>query len=223
MISALVLACGYLAWTMVSTISSLPSTPRSEPDTQGYDRFRLSGFQHTVYVGGRPVLKLEAREMSHRKRRFGPVTVNPIKELVLHGVTIHMVAGEERDQATAGAAAIHLAALMEQMLSEKGLGLVTRVLIEDLEFTLLEGEIQAFSLSATEAELALDQQAVQLRNGFQVITSRGDQLRAHRGRWRARDRVFTADGPYLLRTASGPAHGADGTFLLGPAGAILRQ
>ncbi len=220
-VAALVLACGYLAWTMVSTLASLPSESETGGEPEDFDRLRITDFQHTVYAGERPALSLHADVIIHRRRSLGPVAINPIKELVFRGVNIEMTAPEMDPRASASAGA-YLAVLIQQMLSQADLGIVSRVLMEDLELTLLNDRATVFSLSTRKAEIAMAEPVVELSQGFRLISANGDRLRAHRARWEVQRQIFDVDGPYLLTTAAGPAYGSGRIFRVDPSGAIVR-
>ena len=217
-VGALVLACGYLAWTMLSTLASLPSDSKSSGDPGGVDRLRITDFQHTVYAGERPALSLHADVIVHRRRSLGPVAINPIKELVFSGVNIEMMA-PEMDPRASGA---YLAVLIQQMLSQANLGFVSRVLMEDLELTMLNDRVEVFSLSARKAEIAMAEPVVEMSQGFRLLSANGDRLRAQSARWEVQRQIFDVAGPYRLTTAAGPAHGSGAIFRIDPSGAIVR-
>jgi hypothetical protein len=219
-VAALVLGCGYLAWTLVFRLASLPSDPNSSASDGSFDRLRIIDFEHTVYAGQNPVLSLHADEIVHRNRSLGPVAINPIKELIFTGVSIKMTAPEEIPATGGGAATAYVAPLMRQMLTQTDLGLVSRVTLKDLELTMSGYGVPIFSLSAKHMTIGLEESAVVLSQGFRLISANGDRLRAGGARWKARAQSFEVNGPYRLTTAAGPAHGSGGVFRIDPAGAI---
>ncbi len=95
------------------------------------DRLFISGVDYADYEGSEPAFRLRARTLIHRKRRFGPLTLNPVKEVELDGVRIEIYApvpGPGRTHRP-----LSLDGILEGALLSKNLGFVSRVRLLDLE------------------------------------------------------------------------------------------
>jgi hypothetical protein len=140
------LAASLLA--MVSTVAAValltrrrPARADREPAAAGEpapdaaampesDRLFMSGVEYAAYEGSEPAFRLSARTLIHRKRRFGPLTLNPVKEVEMDGVRIEIYPAE----GTGGRARhpLTLDGILEGTLLSKSLGYVSRVRLRDL-------------------------------------------------------------------------------------------
>ncbi len=218
-----VAAAGYLAWTRWKPARDPLSTTEGSPAR--FDRFRLQGFEHTTYEGDEPVFTLRADEIVHRKRKIGPLTLNPIKEIVLQGVTIELRRSSRRPRRGTGndGQASSLSPFLEDMVSRKGLGIVTRLLINRLDVKVFRDDALQFSVTAASASVGLRDRSIHLEGGFQLQAGSGDRLRAREARWAGLEEVFRVAGSYVWFRSGEPIQGINGQFRVQEDGVLVRE
>lgn len=212
------------------------SSYRSAPDLEDapaqpaerFDRLHVKGLQYTSSIKGRKIFSLAAEELIHRKRKVGPLTLNPVKEIALVGVRIeiHDLGGESGR--TPGEGEVVLLGLpvrkiVEETASSQGLGFVSRVLVDRVEIAFLSVKgTEILNMTAGRATLGLDTSEVTLSRDVSFRSAEGEELTAREVTWRQEDGLLLARGDYLLRNAPGgeERRGRDGRFTLTAAGRI---
>lgn len=187
------------------------------------DRFSASGMQHTVYDRGEKLYSLKADAIVHRKRKIGPLTINPVKELALQGVEIEIYEPIDRtDEGFSGASPVPIQELLRKATSGNDLGFISRVTIAPLKLVYFREAEELFTLTAKSVKMGLDTSRVNFEGDFTIAAAAGDRLRAHAAEWLEDERRFSIAGPYLLESAEGAQTGAGALFTIDPAGRIRK-
>jgi hypothetical protein len=95
------------------------------------DRLYMSGIDYTGYDGAEPIFRLQAGSLVHRKRKVGPWTLNPIKEVEMTGVRIEIFPDPEGRGRSRRP--LSLEGILQGTLFSKNLGFVSRVRLLDLQ------------------------------------------------------------------------------------------
>jgi len=212
-------------------------TNRTAPDPEGapaetaerFDRLHVKGLQYTSTFKGRKIFSLAADELIHRKRKMGPLTLNPVKEIALVGVRleIHDLGGEGGQapgEDKRALLALPVRRIVEETASSQGLGFVSRVLIDRLEITFMSAQdVEILRMSAGSAALGLDAGAVTLSQDVSIRSAEGEELSAREVIWRQEGGLLLTRGDYRFRGMLGgeEQRGRDGRFTLTAAGRIL--
>ena len=147
-----------------------PAETTSKPSDPHSDRLYVSGFDYAAYDGADPVFRVQARELIHRKRKFGPFTLNPVKEVELRGARVELFP-PRRPRGDPGAAAAgappSLDLILQGALASKNLGFVSRVVLRDLEVDdRRSGDLS--HLSAREAIWRPGEERLEVRGPFEI-------------------------------------------------------
>lgn len=188
-----------------------------------FDRFVIEGVSHTAYEGSRKIFTFEAEEMIHRKRKVGPLTINPVKEMEVTGVklAVYRDSSASASQAEKEESSIPLKDFIEKVGSSTNLGLVSRVLINDLEITLYRGGTLEYTLAAGRATAGSGDREIDFEDGFRLTSSAGQELNARRARWSNDRNRLLVSGDYSLRDGAEVTKGSAAEFILGPEARIL--
>jgi len=111
------------------------------------DRLYMSGIDYAAYDGSEPMFRLQARSLVHRKRKVGPWTLNPIKEVEMTGVRIEIF----RSEPGRPVRPLSLDGILQGTLFSKSLGFVSRVRLLDLQLDDHRGGAVQDRLTAAEA------------------------------------------------------------------------
>jgi len=114
----------------------------------GSDRFYVGGLDYEAYDGGNLVVRARADQVIHRKRKVGPLTLNPVKEVEIDGLRIDLFPrSPETGRRSQAPPAYALDRLLRDLLESKHLGFVSRVTLRDLavEDRSAPGEVLRFS------------------------------------------------------------------------------
>lgn len=171
-IAAIVSVATAVALVTLTRRTPSPHAPGEAASTEalpGSDRLYLSGLDYSAYDGADPVFRLQARKLIHRKRKLGPLTINPVKEVELRGVRIDLL--PPRSSGVAPAEAAHsgpsLDLLLKGMLSSKNLGFVSRVILRDLEIEDRRGG-DTSHLTADEVIFRPGEDHLEVRGRFEI-------------------------------------------------------
>jgi hypothetical protein len=197
-------------------------TPAPHPPVTGegsFDRFRLEGFRHTSYHLGQKVFSVEAGEIVHRRRRVGPLAVNPLKELVLSDVRIEL---NPLPEGSGPGAEPSVRSGVENMLLQEKLGMVSRVLFHELVLSSSRDGTFRFRVRAREASVDLAARSVTFPGPFLLESAAGDRLEAEDVQWRDDQETFHVRGAFLLHQANGVTPGRDTYFVVEESGKVVR-
>src|SRR5262245_29097496 len=83
-----------VAWIAVSFVARRPPAPppaaSADRDLPALDKIYFEDVVQEAYDGSMKLWILSADELVHRKRKVGPLTINPIKEVEMTGVRIEI-------------------------------------------------------------------------------------------------------------------------------------
>ncbi|MGD8375950.1 MAG: hypothetical protein PVF68_07410 [Acidobacteriota bacterium] len=189
------------------------------------DRFHLRDVHHVFTRDGVPIFEIDVGEMTHRRRRIGPLAINPLKEVEMREVRIRTDArstASGEDEPTESALS-SVQPMLEEVLERSDAGLVTGIEIQGLRFeSLREGRLR-FTLTAAGASLDLGRGELFLEGHFLLETASGERLEAPEASWDAEARAFAIDGPYVLSRAGGREVGTAARFALGADGRLQQR
>jgi len=199
---------------IVGTVSRISNRPRFtvEP-TIGREVFRVTGISHRSLAGASLQYSISADEVVCRKRKVGPLTINPVREIVIRSARIRLGSDSTgRAGPWSKAVVMDLRSIFEALMTQYNLGLVTHVRVEDIEIVVADREGDRLTLRS--GRLVLDRsQPLRLEQGVTVISAAGQLLKA-RNATLDLDRVVI-DGPWTLRDADGERHGDSARFTIG--------
>ena len=204
--------------------SRLPAKPDQAVPT--FDRIYLKNVAYSSYVRGEKTFTLQAEEIVHRKRKLGPLTLNPIKEVEMNGVRIEIYQGAPPPGGQGPRAEdvdLPLQTILKESLSAKDLGFVTRILMNRFHLALLRGGVEQLSMVAGAATVGLDSAVLRIDDGFTLTTRAGEELAARSAEWRFAGRRLFIPGAYVLKVAQNTRRGEGGTFRINSEGRVTRE
>ncbi len=192
--------------------------PDQPPD---FDQVRLGGVSSKILDDEQRLLTITVDSLVHRKRRLGPLTINPIKEIAISGVRLEIespprvpgVFGEGRFLTT-------LRKGIGELLSRHDLGFVSRIVIHELDIVGLREGRQVFAFHAGRLVMGVGDQAVSLEQGITVQTPSGERLDAWSGRWEPREQRLVVTKSFLHRRKGKTVRGAEASFRFDRTGEI---
>jgi len=190
------------------------------------DMIYLRGFAYSSSVRGERTFTLKADEVTHRKRKLGPLTLNPIKEVEMHGVWIEIFQGAAPaggSDSVAPEVDLPIQSILAESLSAKDLGFVSRVLMNRLRVAFLRGRVEQFSIVAGAASAGLDSTALRFEHGVTLSTRSGRQLDAQTAEWRLDSRRLFVPGAFVVQDGRDILRGEGASFLIGPDGDLKRE
>ena len=201
--------------------------------SSGIDKLRVSGLEYTHNQFGRKVFSVRVEEFRHKKRKIGPLTINPIKELELNNVHIEIFHNnsvseetkingdslwdEIQDEFSPGI----LSSILNKTFNAKELGFISRVRINNLEIAGFKNGQEEWTLFANRAEMGIQQKHMALKEGVSLTNKAGQRLATPKLEWLEDRKVFYAPGSYILKDSRGERASANTFFTLSPSGEIL--
>lgn len=188
-----------LTLVALATLVLRPRRPEAAPEDamagkpgERSDRLYIGGLDYTAYDGSQPVCRVSATQVIHRKRKVGPLTLNPVKEVEIDGLHVDFL---PRQSGTGGGMPPpprSLDAILKELLASKNLGFVSRVVLKDLAIEDRSGRGEPFRFAAGE-----------------VV-------------WRPGDKRLVVHGPFEHVDGTGSHRGTDGAFDLAADGRLVR-
>jgi hypothetical protein len=157
------------------------------------DRLYIGGLDYSAYDGADAVYRVHADQIIHRKRKIGPLTLNPVKEIEIDGLRVDLFPR----RAGRGPGALpppprSLDAILRELLESKSLGFVSRVTLENMILEDRSGAGEAFRFAAQE-----------------VV-------------WRPGEKRLVVHGPFEHRDGTETLSGTGGAFDLTDDGRLVR-
>ncbi len=165
----------------------------------------------THFEKGKRVFTLEAEEVIHRKRKLGPFTINPIKEMVFHNVriTLHDMSylnSRERSQTSmpsrreyAETFQLPLHGIFQKTFGDLQLGFISRIIIHGITMEAKQEE-KGFTLFAKKAKFGIKKSNIAFEDGFSLTGKNGQRVVSHRAEWKAKKEAFYIPGMFVLKT-----------------------
>ncbi len=206
-------------------------------DRHEFDRFQLEGFEHTQFKEGRKLFTLYCKEITHRKMKIGPLTVNPVKEIKMSKAHIQLFPRVDKgppsdkpdEDLTQHSQASPTPIIsqpfvdgLKKMLGDRELGFVSRIVIADFTLDVSGyGRTQA-RIHAGKATLGAESPDARLDNGFSIVAQNGQRLVADKAVWDQDKRAFHIPKGYVLTDEKGRRQASNAFFGIDAAGQIIQ-
>jgi hypothetical protein len=223
LVLVLVLIVGSLVRNFISR--NQPTLVQEPGPHVTYDRLLLSAVDYTSYSGGRKLFSLQAEEIVHRKRKVGPLTINPIKEIEMTKVNIEInsiLVNNAPDHEESEFHSIPFQQITKEVVNDRKLGLVSRAIMNGLELIVVKDGKELFSISSKKVVLKADAAVAQFRRGF-LVKSGECELFARKAEWNSDSREFWIEEHYLFKNENGTESASDGRFAIDRAGRITKK
>jgi len=195
-----------------------------------FDRFHIRGLEYTSTLKGEKIFTLRAEEMTHRKRKVGPFTLNPIKEIEIKGMRLELysedfisapVEGREKGTAYEGFS-IPVIRVLQEAGSGEDLGFISRIIVDGIEIGYAPAGTERFRLRARRAHIQLGEGKLEFE-GEVRFTFSGASLDAEQAAWDDGRHELSIPGPYGLVSPSGESiRGTGGAFRILRDGAVVQ-
>jgi hypothetical protein len=176
----------------------------------------LSGLVYEEGGGRAPELTVAVGNLTSRRGRFGPYTLNPIRELALGDVRIALREAGGADRT------VGLSRSLFHMAQYSGAGPVVRIEVAGLALRALDDTGSArFTVTAETARLGIGARHFDL-HGLSVAARSGQRLEGRGARFFDESWQLEVSGGWRLRDGGDVASGERARFALDPEGAIRR-
>lgn len=213
------------------------------PDIRGkskvpkFDKFSLSGIDYTHYNKGKKVFSIKSGKIVHRKRKVGPLTISPVKEIEMANVLIeinlnkHYARNLQHDQKVQKAGNLEIRSdifplpfsdILKETIHDERLGFISRVEIRRFDLKVLQMGQEQFSIAAKKVTLGLKSQKVLFQDGFSFVSVSGERLIAGKAQWDNKRKSFFIKGTYELRDEKGTTTGSRAFFTIDSSGKIKK-
>ena len=214
-----------------------PIDPVSSSEGRRFDQFITTDISNTYRVGGETLFTFRAEKVIHRKRKLGPLTINPAKEIRMQNVEIeiHVSATAGRDggegeiPAAAGdsgntdIARLSLQQVLKHTFSAKELGFITRVVIQGITVKVFQKKEEQLALAAGEVTVSLRSPNARYMNGFTLISKDGARVSTGEAEWQGQTRRFFVPGDYVFEDGSEVQRGREAFFAVSPESRITLE
>ena len=202
-----------------------------------FDKFNLSGIDYTHYDKGKEVFTIKSGKIIHRKRKVGPLTISPVKEIEMANVLIeinlnkHYTRNLQYDQKIQKADSIEdrsdifplpFSDILKETIHDERLGFISRVVIKGFDLKILRMGQQQFTIAANRVTLWPVSQKVMFQDGFFLISRSGEQLVARKALWENKRKSFFIKGTYELSDEKGTTTGRRANFAIDRYGRIKK-
>jgi hypothetical protein len=202
---------------LVAVVVQRVGQRRVEPTIrQGPKQLMIKGLSRRASLGGGLTYSLTAEQLVQGKRKFGPLTLNPAREIVLTGVRIELDLPLLAPSPTSGD--FDLRPVLDDLTEHHELGIISRIVLRRLTLVCRRGEAHV-SLVAKKLVLGADG-VPSLEGQFSLESFTGDRLEANAASWNPAKNRIRISGPYFLRDEQGAHGGRDSAFRVGPDGRI---
>ncbi len=205
-------------------------------DGYEFDRFQLEGFEHTQFKEGRKLFTLSCKEITHRKRKIGPLTVNPVKEIKMSKVHIELFSqvdespsenpDEDLNRHTEASPtpiiSQPLVGGLKKMLGDRELGFVSRIVIADFTLDVSRNGQKQARIRAGKAILGAESPDARLDNGFSIVAQNEQRLVANKAVWDRDKRAFHIPKAYVLTDVAGQRRASNAFFGIDASGRIIQ-
>ncbi|HET8947556.1 MAG TPA: hypothetical protein VFQ07_11295 [Candidatus Polarisedimenticolia bacterium] len=130
------------------------------------DRLYLGGLDYSGYDGSEPVYRVQARELIHRKRAFGPLTISPVKEVEIDGLRVDLFPPPAGSGTGSRPVPRSLDQILKKLLESKNLGFISRVVLKDIAVEDQSGG-KAFRFAADEVVWRPGEKRVVVHGSFE--------------------------------------------------------
>ncbi len=210
---------------------------------QKFDKFNVSGIDYTHYNEGKKVFSIKSGKIIHRKRKVGPLTINPVKEIemaevfieinqnkhfsrnvqyVQYGKNEQKAQGESKIEKRSDIFPLSFSDILKKTVNDKRLGLISRVEIREFGLKVLQTGNEQFTITAKKVTLGLMSQKVLFRDGFSLVSVNGEQLIARKAQWENKRKSLYIKGAYELRGKKGTTTGKGAFFTIDSNGKIKK-
>lgn len=189
----------------------------------------------THFVKGKRVFTFEAEEVVHRKRKVGPLTINPIKELELTNVRIelhdmdYLNTLKKFDSNTHDtmmdpqAIRLPLGQIFKKTFGDMQLGFVSRIIIRGITLEANQAGKGLFKLFAKKAEFKMRSMNVIFEEGFSLTGKNGQRLVTLRAEWKDKKAAFFIPGLFVFKTGQQEHASSNAYFSLQASGEIRQK
>ncbi len=216
---------------------------KQKSPVQKFDKFNVSDIDYTHYNKGKKVFTIKSGKIIHRKRKVGPLTISPIKEIAMANVSIeinldkhysqnlqHLQHNQKSQniQNTDNLAKrsdifpLSFADILKETIHDEQLGFISQVEIRGFGLKVLQTGQEQFTIAAKKVTLGLTSQKVLFRDGFSLISVNGERLIARKAQWVNKRKSLYIKGAYELRDEKGTTTGSKAYFTIDSNGKIKK-
>jgi hypothetical protein len=198
------------------------SAGRQPPES---DRLYIENLDYKIYDGADLIGRLRARELVHRRRKIGSLTINPVKEVELNGVRFEILPRRERERVSAGLVPddTGLQTLLEGALASKNLGFVSRIVLRDFEVDDRRAGEAGVHLRAGLAECRPGRGPIRLADKVEWRAAGRLLLKTDDADWDPEARRLVVRGSYEAQEGTAAHQGRDATFRIEAGGLLVRE
>ena len=215
-VAFLVLIVGLVVVGVARHGSPWKETERSHTSGRG----RTTGLSFRSVGEGEGTAFLEAREIVDRKRKIGPLTINPLSEIRMTDVTIEIEVPPDDPGVDLVPPAI--GNLLESGLASRGLSFPTRVVIEPFRL-LVRREGAGWELRGSRMTLESASGDATFERGFSLRTQADHYLTGKKAKWVSGRKCLVVSGRYAVRDSDGARTDRGGVFRIDRDGRLLEQ
>ena len=230
----MVLLAVFLLVRVVEFTEPKEKNEKGAEQLKGFDKLRLTDLEFTHHQLGHKIFTIHIGEILHKKRKLGPFTINPIKELELNNVAIDIFhdqppsRSEETDSIPKASlypidlSSLTLRSILGQSFRAKELGFISRVRVNTIKMIGLQNNQEQWSLVANRGELSGKKKRMVFKGGVTILTKEGQSVETNKLEWWNDKNAFYAPEEYVMKDDEG-AHRASGAFIaISIDGKILR-
>lgn len=181
-----------------------------------FDKFKMSGIEHTYFEHGSKKFTFYCDELIHRKRKVGPITVNPIKEIQMRKVRIELNQDERRYSLIGDTAVKQYTAVssppiipgslnteLKKLLDDRGLGFISRGVMADFTLNVSRKGIKHFTVRADTVTMGFKSSETTFDHGLSIVTNNGDILTARKAIWNNDKNAFYIPKKFIIKNQDG--------------------
>jgi hypothetical protein len=229
--ASLILAVGTLVLWVGYRSGQRRVAARPDGEVRRSANLEVTDLNHEFFDREHRRLNLHADRLVHRTRRIGPLTINPVKEIELHGVRLEFdmdqlgtTRGDDFDNRFLEERILSMIRrAFAELLVHHELGFVSRVSVVGLDVDLLQDGARSAGLHAGRLVLDPLERGFTLQDGVELLSPSGDRLQTREAHWDPDVRGLVVSGAYLLHHDDHARSGTGAAVGFGRGGRIVLQ
>lgn len=194
-----------------------------------FDKFSMSEIEHTIYEHGRKTFIFSCEELVHGKRKFGPITVNPIKEIQMLKVRIEVIQDDspkqdtDVDSLTSQPPIISksLNKALKKILTNRDLGSISRVVMSNFTLNVSRNGGKHFTVRADTVRMGVKSSQAKFDHGFSIVTKTAEELSSKEAIWKGEKNAFYIPTDFRIKNAEGEYRSSKSLVTVNSAGKII--